>query len=178
MLAAASCGGLQLASSALAAPAPAAPAPPPSAPTSPLDRLEQLDQLHADLELAKLRAAIAKANQEARDAAAGPALGVAGGPPMPQLGPGGQMLSFPPIAPPGLSGGKAKDKGKTESSEAPPFTLVEAWGAGAERQAILHSEAGDRLVRVGDQIPPGVITAISGGAVTYRDTRGQTHTID
>ena len=88
------------------------------------------------------------------------------------------MLSFPPIAPPGRAGGKAKDKGKPESPEAPAFTLVEAWGAGSERQAIIRSGAGDRLVRVGDPIPPGVITAIGGGAVTYRDPHGQTHTID
>ncbi len=161
---------------ALAAPAPGVLAPPPSAPASPVDRLEQLDQLHADLELAKLRAEIAKANAEAREAAAGPALGGPGGPPMPQLGPGSPILSLAPIAPPGLSAGKAK--GKAEASEAPAFTLVEAWGAGTERQAIVHSDAGDRLVRVGDQIPLGVVTAISGGSVTYRDALGRTHNID
>jgi hypothetical protein len=133
-----------------------------------------LDQLHADLELAKLRAELAKANAEAREAAVGPALGAPGGPPMPQLGPGGPILSLPPIAPPGASTGK--DKAKV--SEAPAFTLVEAWGAGTERQAIIHSDAGDRLVRVGDQIPLGVVTAISGGSVTYRDALGRTHSID
>jgi hypothetical protein len=164
---------MALASSAKAAPAPAVPAPSPSAPASPLDRLEQLDQLHADLELAKLRAAVAKANAEARDAAVGSSLGALGGPPVPQLGPGAQILNLPPIAPPGLSGGKPK--GKAEATDA--FTLVEAWGAGAERHAIIRSDFGDRLVRVGDQLPLGVVTAISGGAVTYRDAHGRTHTI-
>jgi hypothetical protein len=175
-LAAASCGDLQLASCALAAPAPAVMAAAPSAPSSPLDRLEQLDQLHADLELAKLRAAIAKANAEARDAVAGPGVGAAGGPPMPQLAPNGPGFSFPPMAPPGPSTGKGK--AKAELPESPLFTLVEAWGAGAERRAIIHSDAGDRLVRVGDQIALGIITAIGGGAVTYRDAQHRTHTID
>jgi hypothetical protein len=179
-LAAASCGGLELTSSALAAPALAAAAAPPSAPASPADRLEQLDQLHADLELAKLRAAIAKANAEARDAVSGPALSAAGAPPLPQLGPNSPVMNLPPIVPSGADAGKgkAKAKGKADTSDAPSFTLVEAWGAGAERQAIIHSESGDRLIRVGDQIPLGVVTAIGGGAVTYRDAHGQTHTID
>ena len=75
---------------------------------------------------------------------------------------------------------KSKDKGKdkAEASYVPSFTLVEAWGAGAERQAIIHSETGDRLIRVGDQQPVGVITAISGGEVTYRYAHGRTHAID
>ena len=174
-LAAASCGGLLAASSAPAAPPATVPEAPASAPADPLDRLEQLDQLHADLELAKLRAQIAKANAEARDAANGPAVGAAGGPPMPQFGPGGPMLNLPQLALPGSAAGKGKDKGK---GDAPSFTLVEAWGAVADRQAIIHSDAGDRLVRVGDQIPLGLITAITGGAVTYRDAKGQSHTID
>jgi hypothetical protein len=165
---------LTLAPSCSALAAPAIPAPASSAPASPVDRLEQLDQLHADLELAKLRAEVAKANAEAREAALGPALSAPGGPPMPQLGPGGPILSIPPIPPSGPSAGKAKDK----ASEAPAFALVEAWGAGEARQAIIHSGAGDRLVRVGDQIPPGVVTAIGGGSVTYRDALGRTHDID
>jgi hypothetical protein len=172
--------GLLVAGNAPAAPAPAVVPPPSSAPASPLDRLQQLDQLHADLELAKLRAAIAKANAEARDAAAGPVLGAAGAPPLPQIAPNGAMLNLPQLSPPGPSTERGKDKGKAraDGAEAPLFTLVEAWGAGADRQAILHSEAGDRLVHVGDQIPPGVVTAISGGAVTYRDPHGQTHAIN
>jgi len=176
ILAAASCGGLP-ASSAWAASASAAPAPP-SAPTSPLERLEQLDQLHADLELARLRAAIRKANAEGLEPAGGPAVGVAGGPPLPQLGSGNPLLNLSPISAPNQAAEKRKAKGKAEVADVPTFSLVEAWGSGAERQAILHSDAGDRLVRVGDQIPPGVVTAISGGAVTYRDARGQTHVID
>jgi hypothetical protein len=177
-IAAASCGDLQLASSAIAAPAPApAPGPPP-APSSPEERLRQLDQLHADLELAKMRAAIRKANNEGLETP-GSALGPGGAPPMPQLGPNSAMMNLPPIVPPGLDAGKGKGKKeKAAAPETPSFTLVEAWGAGAERQAILHSESGDRIVRVGDQIPAGVITAISGGAVTYRDEHGRAHTID
>jgi hypothetical protein len=179
--AAASCGDLQLASSALAAPAAVVAPPPPPAPSTPEERLRQLDQLHADLELAKLRASIRKANNEGLETPAA-ALGPGGGPPMPQLGPNSSMMNLPPIVPPGLDAGtvRAKGKGKEKSaaSDTPSFTLVEAWGAGAERQAILHSESGDRIVRVGDQFPAGVITAISGGAVTYRDDHGRTHTID
>lgn len=175
LLAAASFAGLP-AFSACAAPAATAPTPP-SAPTSPLDRLEQLDQLHADLELAKLRAAIRKANAEGLEPAGGPAVGVAGVPPLPQLG-AGSPLYLPPIAAPSQAAERRKARGKAEATDNPAFSLVEAWGSGGERQAILHSEAGDRLVRVGDQIPMGVVTAISGGAVTYRDARGQTHVID
>ena len=160
---------------ALANPAPAGAAPPPSAPASPLDRLEQLDRLHADLELAKLRAAIAKANAEAREAAAGPG---AGAPPLPGLGPVSPPLELPQLAPPGPPARTGKTKNEADAPQALAFTLVEAWGAGAERQAIIHSAAGDRLVRVGDPIPPGVVTAISGGAVSYRDAHGQTHSID
>ena len=174
LLAAASFAGLP-ASGALAAPAAAVPTPP-SAPTSPLDRLEQLDQLHADLELAKLRAAIRKANAEGLEPAGGSV--VAGVPPLPQLGAGSPLLNLPPIDAPSQAAEKRKAKGKAEAADVPAFSLVEAWGSGGERQAILHSEAGDRLVRVGDQIPIGVVTAISGGAVTYRDARGQTHVID
>ena len=177
-LAAAACGGLLVAGLAAAAPAPAVVAAPSSAPASPQDRLEQLDQLHADLEVAKLRAAIAKANAEARDAGSTPLIGAVGAPPMPQLGPGNPLLNLPQIPASGAAAGKAKDKGKADSSEPPAVTLVEAWGGDAERQAILHTNAGDRLVRVGDQIALGVITGISGGAVTYRDARGRTHTID
>ena len=179
-LAAASCGDLQFTSTALAAPASPVVAQCISAPTSPVERLEQLDQLHADLELAKLRRDIAKTNAEARDAASGPTLGAAGGPPLPQIGPNSPLLNLPPIVPSGADAGKGKAKGKdkAEASDAPTFTLVEAWGAGAERQAIIHSETGDRLIRVGDQLPVGVITAISGGEVTYRDAHGRTHAID
>jgi hypothetical protein len=175
VLAAASCGGLLAASSVPAAPLAAVPEALASAPANPLDRLEQLDQLHADLELAKLRAEIAKADADARNAAAGPAVGAAGGPPMPQFGPGSAILNLPQLAPPGSAAGKGKDKGK---ADAPSFTLVEAWGGGADRQAVIRSDAGDRLVRVGDEIPLGLITAIAGGAVTYRDAKGQSHTID
>ena len=179
-LAAAACDDLELTPSALAAPAPVVAATPPSAPASPLDRLEQLDQLHADLEVAKLRASIAKANAEARDAGLGPVVSAAAGPPLPQLGPSSPLFNLPQIAPPGPAAakGNSKDKDKADSPAPAPFTLVEAWGAGSERQAIIRSDAGDRLVRVGDQIPLGVITAISGGAVTYRDPHGQPHAID
>jgi hypothetical protein len=182
-LAAAACGDLQLASSAVAAAAPPVTAPPPSAPASPEARLQQLDQLHADLELAKLRAAVAKANAEARDAQAAPALGAAGAPPLPQMGPASPYMNLPPNLPPIVSQspdagkGKAKGKDKADAPEVQPFTLVEAWGSGAERQAIIHSEAGDRLVHVGDQLPIGVVTAINGGAVTYRDDHGRTRSI-
>jgi hypothetical protein len=178
-LAAASCGDVELTSSALAAPGNGA-VQPISAPASPTERMEQLDQLHADLELAKLRAAIAKANAEARDASSGPALSAPGAPPLPQLGSNSPLMTLPPIVPPGADAGKGKGrvKDKAHGAEAPAFTLVEAWGAGAERQAIIRSDTGDRLVRIGDLIPVGVVTAISGGAVTYRDARGRTHTID
>jgi hypothetical protein len=179
-LAAASCAGLLAASSAPDALAAAIAASPSSAPASPADRLDQLDQLHADLELAKLRAAIAKANAEAREAAAGPVVGAAGGPPLPSLGSNSAMINFPPIPPVGPAAGEGLSKDRTKSgvAQGPLFTLVEAWGSGAERQAILHSDAGDRLVRVGDRIPLGVVTAISGGVVTYRDAHGRDHAID
>lgn len=172
-LVAACCGGLLAASSAPAAPLAAVPDAPESAPAAPLDRLEQLDRLHADLELAKLKAEIAKADADARNASASPALGAAGGPPMPQFPTGSAMYNLPQL--PGSAAGKAKDKPK---ADAPSFTLVEAWGTGTDRQAVIHSDAGDRLVRVGDQIPLGLITAITGGAVTYRDAQGQSRSID
>ena len=184
-LAAASCGGLLAASSAPAEPAPSfltAPASAPtlladptSAPTAPLDRLDQLDRLHADLELAKLKAEIAKADADARNAAAGPTGGAAGAPPMPGFAPNSPMYNLPQLSGPGSTATKGKDKAK---AEAPSFTLVEAWGAGTDRQAIIHSDAGDRLVRVGDQMPLGIVTAINGGAVTYRDAQGQSRSIN
>jgi len=116
ILAAASCGGLP-ASSAWAASASAAPAPP-SAPTSPLERLEQLDQLHADLELARLRAAIRKANAEGLEPAGGPAVGVAGGPPLPQLGSGNPLLNLSPISAPNQAAEKRKATRRANQAKA------------------------------------------------------------
>lgn len=179
LLAAAFCAGLQIASSAAAAAPPVAAPVPPSAPSSPEERLRQLDQLHADFELAKLRAAIRKANSEGLETLGG-ALGPGGAPPLPQFGPRSPLMNLPPINPAAPDAGKdkSKRKEKAEAAEAPAFTLVEAWGSGAERQAILHSDSGDRIVRVGDHIPLGVITDIRGGAVAYRDVRGHTGAID
>lgn len=173
-LAAASCGDLELTSSALAAPA-EAPAVQ-DAPSDPQERLRLLDKLHADLEVAKLQAAIAKARADAKSAETTPGLAglAAGGPPLPQIG-ANQMMNLPPL--PGSAGG-GKGKAKTDSAEGPSVTLVEVWGSGSDRQAVLRSDAGDRLVRVGDETSFGRITAIGAGSVSYRDPKGRLHTLD
>lgn len=137
-------------------------------------RLAKLDELHAQVEEAKLRAALAKANSDAQ--APGGAGSTMLAPPLP-TSPSSTNLLTPPL--PTSDVGPARDAGATRQPSAPRYALIEAWGAGTSRQAIIGSSSGSsRLVHVGDRITGGTITDINSNSVTYKDSRGKRHVID
>ena len=147
------------------------------------DRLAALDTLQAELELARLRRDLAKVQAEERDAKTGLGALAAGGtagtanlatPPLPAQ----NLLAGLPALPPFDPGGRAGGAAPAVTAPAQPLVLLEAWGAGAERQARIRTETGERIVRPGDTVAGLRIVDISGGQVTVRDRKGRVRPIN
>lgn len=159
---------------------PVAPAPSPvpaPAPRSPAERLFVLDQLQGELEVAKLRRDLAKVQAEERDAKQGiaapaPATGPTASLLTPPLPSQGVFSAMPPVGP-SVSEGRSPAAGTLEPRSAPSVSVVEAWGAGADRQARIRTSGGDRIVRPGDTIGSLRVVDITGGQVLVRNARGR-----
>jgi len=150
------------------------------APVSSAERLFRLDQLRADLEEAKLRAQIAKANADAKPTSAGSTMSFPAGmstPPLPV--PGGNTSSFGLIPPLPSSDSAARSKVALDSTPmAPAVEVVEAYGVGKARQAIINVGGTKRIIRVGDHLMGGVVVSIAPGAVSVRNSRGRFKTYE
>lgn len=164
-------------------PTASAPTPPPVPFAGPA-RLESLDNLRAQIEEAKLRRDLAKLKAEERDATNGAPAGAIAGtsnmalPPLPAIPVGGipsmmpSSLDIPPL-PNGRQAGGAR---AGERAAGPEIQFLEAWGSGGEIQGRVQTPSGERIVRVGDVIPGGRVTRITGNALTITDTRGKART--
>jgi len=172
-----------------------APTPTPTpAPFAGPQRLAALDGLRAQIEQEKLEAELEEVRAKKRSAQSGLGMGAIGAgpstagaaamPPMPAFPAGGINSMMPPVSldmppvPPsrrggaigGLPGPSAQSGGGTE--------FLEAWGSGSDIQARVMTNAGERIVRVGDAVPGGRVTSISGSALTVTDARGKRRTFN
>lgn len=176
---------LACAGHAMAAPAPTAPVRGQSvpalvqeqhAPASSAERLYRLDQLRADLEEAKLRAQIAKANQDAKGQTASPNMAMPGGavtPPLPGMGTGNSasLGLIPPLPSQTDVAGRAKGLQDLVQS-ASAFEVLETFGVGKARQAIVNMGGTKRIVHVGDRFMGGTVVSIGAATVNVRQNRG------
>ncbi|WP_206245874.1 hypothetical protein [Novosphingobium terrae] len=140
------------------------------APASTAERLYRLDQLRADLEEAKLRAQIAKANQEAK----GQGSTAAAMPPIPGLGMGASpaLGLLPPLP---TTSAPARPKGGLDTlpDAAPTVEVMETYGVGKDRQAIVNIGGAKRIVHVGDLVMGGTVVAIGTASISVRGSRGR-----
>lgn len=170
----------------------------PATPTTPeqpvpytgMARIALMDQLQAELEVKQVRAKIAKAEAEAREAgnplSGGLAASVPGGanalPPLPPFPTGGinslmppaSSLDLPPVPPSRSSKPSARAGGTSTPTS---LHMLEAWGAGADRQARVSINAGDKIVRVGDPLAGGKVVNITASSVVI-DVRGKRKVIE
>ena len=142
-------------------------------PASAMDRLARLDQLHAEIEEAKLRAELAKANNDARTGGGSSAGAGLLTPPIPGMT-GGAAQNLPPI--PG--GNTSNARRSVTGSDRPTYSLVEVWGNQTDRHAVIRIGGRDRIVEVGERISVGTITAITNNSVLFRDAQGRTRVIN